>query len=255
MQRNLLISVCVLISVIFATHALAQTYPYPSSTYPYPRTGTTQAHPSPSMYPTPQITGHDYPKYPPPNTNAYGFTEGKPGTTSGYTYPRPQSYPSGYKTETGIRSTSTSSTSAYIQQRCLAIQKDLTSQAQKGSDSLIKTYQTLISIFTGVQNYYTTKLIPQGISLQNYSSLVSQVQASRSAVLNNIQTAQNDLKAFSCTGGYPGQQISKFRQDMVTAVMSIKSLRDSIKNFVYAIYTAAKSANDTINTTATTSAK
>ncbi|HEX8966076.1 MAG TPA: hypothetical protein VF820_06625 [Patescibacteria group bacterium] len=140
------------------------------------------------------------------------------------------------------------SASGNLQQKCKTVEKVITEQAQKGSSMLVQIYQQLTAIFTGVQTYYSQKLVPNGVSLQNYSILVSTVQASQSAALTSIQAAQQDAKNFSCSGNQPGQQISKFRSDMQTALKAIISYRDAIKNFVEAVKTAAQNVTETTNT-------
>ncbi len=226
MRKIVIITAFVTISLLFVTSVLAQTMPNRNQPPNPPLTNN-------------QPSGIQQMQRPGLNAISQNFEE-KPGTNSGM---RP------------LANGKPSSPSGNLQQKCQTIEKVITDQAQKGTDMLIKIYQQLNSIFTGVQNYYSQKLVPSGVSLQNYEAVVSTVQASQSAVLTSIQTAQQDAKNFSCSGNQPGQQIAQFRITMQQAIKATIAYRDVVKIFVEEVLKASQNVPETTNATATNSAK
>lgn len=233
MRKIFLLIVFVMVSVFFATGAIAQTFQ--NRNQPPPRTaiGTNTNQPS------------EMQQMQRPWPNAAGMQE-KPGTNSGM-MPERSGNP--------LSNARNGSSSGSMQQKCQTVEKVITDQAQKGTGMLVKIYQQLTSIFSGVQNYYTQKLVLNGVSLQNYSDLVATVQASQSSFLTSIQIVQNDAKNFSCSGNQPGQQVAKFRTAMQTAIKATIAYRDAIKNFVEEILKAAQNITETSNTAASSSAQ
>ncbi len=243
MRKIILLVVFVMISVLFATGAIAQTVP--NKNQPPPRTAIgTSTNQQPSGMQQMQRPGSG------PNTAPQGMQE-NPGTNSGMMPERPLGNQSGKPLGNG----QSGSASGNMQQKCQTVEKVIADQSQKGTAMLVKIYQQLTSIFTGVQNYYTQKLVPNGVTLQNNSDLVATVQASQSALLAAIQTAQQDAKNFSCKGNQPGQQVSQFRTAMQSAIKAAIAYRDALKNYVEEVLQAAQNITETTNTTATNSAQ
>jgi len=91
------------------------------------------------------------------------------------------------------------------------------------------------SIATRVENYYNLNLVPNGKTLSNYDSLVSEIQAKKSAVKSALSKAQDDANSFSCANENPKGDLAKFRSDMSAVREAFKKYRKSVRNLIVAV--------------------
>lgn len=88
----------------------------------------------------------------------------------------------------------------------------------------------------GVENFYTTKVVPSGKTVTNYSALVSDIAVKKAAVQTALSKAQTDVASFSCASGTPKSQMTQFRMDMRVVKRALKEYRASIKNLIVAVH-------------------
>lgn len=86
-----------------------------------------------------------------------------------------------------------------------------------------------------VEEYYTSKVIPNGKTVANYDVLVADVQIKKDAVTAAIITAQTNADNFTCNSDNPKSNVSQFRTDMQNVKEALKEYRTSIKNLIVAI--------------------
>ncbi len=102
------------------------------------------------------------------------------------------------------------------------------------------------AIATRVETYYTTIVLPEGKTVSNYSSLVSDIQTKKTAVQTALRKAQTDVSGFACTGGSPKSELTQFRVDMQSVISALKTYRTSIKNLIVAVHSVTGTdASDT----------
>jgi ABC-type phosphate/phosphonate transport system substrate-binding protein len=90
---------------------------------------------------------------------------------------------------------------------------------------------------TQVEDYYKTKLLPNGVTVPNYNTLVEAVGADRADVATALTTVQSDATNFSCTATDPKTVVTTFRTDMRVKT-ALQSYRVSIKNLIVAVRSA-----------------
>ncbi len=104
------------------------------------------------------------------------------------------------------------------------------------ADRQLKTFQVKAD---KVEKFYTDKLIPKGVTVDNYNDLVANIEAKSQAVTDATTTAKEDAKNFDCTADDPKGQLTNFRTDMQNAIKALKEYRTSVKDLIVAIRTAA----------------
>lgn len=107
------------------------------------------------------------------------------------------------------------------------------------------------AILSRVEVYYTSKVVPSGKTVTNYSSLTSETQTKKAAIQTALVKAQDDISSFSCNNANPKGQMIQFKQDMQSVKQALQDYRTSIKNLVVAVHSVIGEENKS----ATTSAK
>ncbi|HSX58003.1 MAG TPA: hypothetical protein VLE47_01890 [Candidatus Saccharimonadales bacterium] len=92
---------------------------------------------------------------------------------------------------------------------------------------------------TKVETYYTDKLVPKGITLDNYNDLVADVAAKKQAATDAVDAAKAAAQSFDCSGNDPKGQLNNFHTDMQNAIKAMKEFRVSIINLIVAVRTAS----------------
>ena len=65
-----------------------------------------------------------------------------------------------------------------------------------------------------VEDYYTSKLVPDGMTVPDYDALVADVQTKKTAVQTALTNAQNGVSGFNCTDNDPKTMLMQFNEDM-----------------------------------------
>jgi hypothetical protein len=124
---------------------------------------------------------------------------------------------------------------------------------QKRNNALTKMANTMLtkfdSIATRVETYYTGTVVPSGKTVSNYSALVADIAAKKSAVQKDLDKASIDDTAFNCTSDDPKGQLTQFRTDMQAVKQGLKDYRTSIKNLIVAIRSVTGTTESTSNST------
>lgn len=93
----------------------------------------------------------------------------------------------------------------------------------------------LDTIVTMVENFYTNKLVPQGKTLSNYGSLVSDVNTKKAAMLPLVDKVKSDSSALTCTNDKANGQFQTFRTDAQVLISAFKAYRQSVITLVKAV--------------------
>jgi hypothetical protein len=95
--------------------------------------------------------------------------------------------------------------------------------------------QKQLDLFTTVsertQGFYTNS----GKSLANYSSLVDDANAKKTAASSAINTIKEESEMFSCSNGNPKDAISEFKNNVNSEIASLQSYRASVKNLLVGV--------------------
>ncbi len=94
------------------------------------------------------------------------------------------------------------------------------------------------AIATRVEDYYTSKLVPAGTIVPNYSALLADIQTKKGAVQTALTKAQTDLTSFSCTSGDPKAALMLFNTDMKAVKSALQDFKTSVQNLIVAVRSA-----------------
>lgn len=95
--------------------------------------------------------------------------------------------------------------------------------------------ETFDRIATRVQEYYTGTVKPGGRTVSDYDSLLSDIQAKKTIVRQDLTTAKSDSEGFVCDGIDPKGHLLQFRTDMQEVKNSLKNYRTAVKNLIVAV--------------------
>lgn len=115
---------------------------------------------------------------------------------------------------------------------------------QKRSTQLTQRAQNMEDVFgriaKRVEDYYTNKLVPGGVTVGNYDALVADIAAKKAAVDTALAAAQSQASSFNCTSVAEAKsQIQAFRVAMQNVIAALKSYRTSVRNLIVAVRTAS----------------
>ncbi len=112
--------------------------------------------------------------------------------------------------------------------------------------NLVRMAENMIAKFeaisTRVQEYYTTKVVPAGTVVENYDSLVSEVEKKKVDVKSKLDLAKSNSDKFSCENDSPKSLLTQFRVDMQSVKKALHEYRTSIKDLIVAVRTVSGDA-------------
>jgi len=114
----------------------------------------------------------------------------------------------------------------------------------KRSDRLVEKAGNMASRFDKivgkVKDYYTEKLVPRGVVVENYDALVADIEAKKMKVTEALDSAGEVISEFDCSGEKPKGILSLFRDDMKNVITALREYRKSVVNLIVAIRTKGK---------------
>lgn len=151
--------------------------------------------------------------------------------------------------------TNASSTPSFRAEVKSDIRGDVNSLRQKSCDARMNTIKTRSESLTNraqrmentfadiakrVEDYYTGKLVPAGITVSNYDSLVSDIAAKKAVVDTTLADANSKASSFSCADLTAVKaEVTAYRVAMQKVITALKDYRTSIKNLIVAVRGAA----------------
>jgi len=99
--------------------------------------------------------------------------------------------------------------------------------------------QGQLDLFNGIAERAQTYYTQNNLSVNNYDQLVKEVQRTRTAAENTIQTATQTSSQFGCDKDDPKGVAGQYKVQVKTQVQALKEYRTAIKNLISAIEAAA----------------
>ena len=118
---------------------------------------------------------------------------------------------------------------------CQVKEKVITNRSNNMIRHANRMLEVFDSIATRIQNYYLTRLVPQGKILPNYDALILDIQTNKNAITPLLDAVQADIANFKCDGDNPGSQLTQFRTDMQAVIQGLKAYKTPIKNLIVAV--------------------
>ncbi len=136
-----------------------------------------------------------------------------------------------------------------MQQACLVHKNNIKkrdSQMYNLSNNIINRFSVITS---NVESYYNRTVIPKGIVIINYSSLLNTVLNAQDTAQGQLNQFNLDYANFSCTSANPQAQVLAFNSDMKIEINDLNLYKTAVVNLLFAV----KSAVGTIPSTNTSS--
>lgn len=118
---------------------------------------------------------------------------------------------------------------------CEVKEKVITTREQHLTRLANNIFDKFDKITARVEEFYKTKLVPQGKTISNYDTLVSDIQTKKTAAQDALNSAKADSVDFSCAGDDPKGALKTFRSDMQTVKSALKDYRTAIKDLIVAV--------------------
>jgi len=107
------------------------------------------------------------------------------------------------------------------------------------SNNMVRHANRMVAVFdsiaTRIQNYYQTRLVPQGKTLPNYNALILDIQTNKNSLTPLLGAVQTDVTNFKCDGDDPKGQLDQFREDMHAVIAGLKAYKRSVRNLIVAV--------------------
>ena len=115
---------------------------------------------------------------------------------------------------------------------------------KRRSDNLIRRVNLIIDRFDRITNrvkeYYNNKLVPKGITVENYDQLLADIEAKKQAAKDAASIASDTAKGFSCDSADPKAQLGQFRTEVTNVIRALKEYKKSVIDFLVAVRTKGK---------------
>lgn len=122
---------------------------------------------------------------------------------------------------------------------CQAKESAIKDRMQSLVDLVANMEEKFSAIEKRVEDFYTTKVVPDGKTVSNYSSLVANIGTKKAAVDTALASAKTDTSNFNCTSDDPKSLFTQFRTDMQKVKSALKDYRTSIKNLIVAVHSVS----------------
>ena len=118
---------------------------------------------------------------------------------------------------------------------CQVKEKVITNRSNNMIRHANRMLEVFDSIATRIQNYYLTRLVPQGKILPNYNALILDIQTNKNALTPLLEAVQTDVANFKCDGDDPKGQLDQFKEDMHAVIAGLKAYKRSVRNLIVAV--------------------
>lgn len=126
---------------------------------------------------------------------------------------------------------------------CEKLEDRIVSRADRLVDRVNKHTTRFDRISNKVQTFYTEKMVPKGIIVENYNQLVSNIDTKRTAVQGAAGEAASVIKEFDCGGEGPRQILASFHDQMHIVIKALREYRKGVVDLIVAVRTAFNNSN------------
>lgn len=121
---------------------------------------------------------------------------------------------------------------------CEKRKDNLKNRANKVVSRIERHFNRFNFIVTKADEFYTTKLVPKGVVIDNYTSLKADIATQKAEVESLLTTLKADIVAFDCSADSPKSQLETVKAEIKDIHEAMKDYRTAIKNFIKAIKNA-----------------
>lgn len=91
-----------------------------------------------------------------------------------------------------------------------------------------------------VKEYYTNKLLPKGVTIDNYDALVADIAAHEAVANNAVANVKSSSSSFDCDANDPKGRLAQFKDEVKGVIAALKDYRETVVNLIVAVRTKAK---------------
>lgn len=119
---------------------------------------------------------------------------------------------------------------------CQALSNTISTRTNNMAETANILQNTFDSISQRVQDYYQTKVMPNGQTLSNYQTLLTDIQTQKTNLQNAVQGLQKYASIFTCDQNNPGLSLNIFKDKMRLLISAMKVYKTSVKNLIVAVH-------------------
>ncbi|MEK9178720.1 MAG: hypothetical protein AAB801_02985 [Patescibacteria group bacterium] len=95
-----------------------------------------------------------------------------------------------------------------------------------------KMHARLENLVSAVDKFYTNRLVPQGLTLENHDELLADIDTAEANVKSLLDQAKVTGEEFDCESDDPKGQLELFKEDMKEVIEAFKEYKLSVRAFV-----------------------
>ena len=124
-----------------------------------------------------------------------------------------------------------------LKRACEAVENSIKTRSDKIVLLAEKILEKFDNISLRVQEYYMTKLVPEGYTVENYDGLLAEIEARSDDVQSALVEAEASADEFDCDSEDPKGTLMQFKEEMLAVVDALRQYRLAIKDLIVAINT------------------
>ena len=128
---------------------------------------------------------------------------------------------------------------------CEKLEDTINSRSDHLLDRVNKHIARFDRISDKVQTFYTEKMVPKGINVENYETLVGNIATKRVAAVEAAANAAATIDDFDCSGDSPRQALADFHDQMHVVIKALKEYKKSVVDLIVAVRTAFNNSKET----------
>lgn len=125
---------------------------------------------------------------------------------------------------------------------------------KKRTESLMGLVSQMVGKFDAVasrvEEFYTTKVLPKGLVVSNYDTLVADIKTKKAAVEDALKKVP-DVSGFDCEDDSPKELLTEYRTEMQNVKKALHEYRTSVKNLIKAVKEVVEDSGETPKPSAT----
>ncbi|OGY32308.1 MAG: hypothetical protein A3A57_01560 [Candidatus Woykebacteria bacterium RIFCSPLOWO2_01_FULL_41_12] len=128
---------------------------------------------------------------------------------------------------------------------CEKLEDTINNRSDHLLDRVNKHIARFDRISSKVQTFYTEKMVPKGINVENYETLVGNIATKKAAAVEAAANAAATIDDFDCSGDSPGQALADFHDQMHVVIKALKEYKKSVVDLIVAVRTAFNNSKET----------
>ena len=130
-----------------------------------------------------------------------------------------------------------------LNRACEVVEESLETRSAKIVMLAERILERFDNISQRVQEYYMTKLVPEGYTVENYDELLEEIESRKDDAESALDAAKAVADEFDCDLDDPKGTLMQFKEEMLAVIAALHEYRLAIKDLMVAVRTAVASGS------------